>query len=123
MSTSTDALQAPAMTANAAWQKAVGSKLTVTRLEHLPALLSFDGVDEPIQYDGALKLLCYRGFMCNASYVQLRRLSDNAEYIAALEQLYVGSSVEESRSSARLWLGIAGPLTVAIATGMWLWLR
>ncbi len=85
MSLARDALQARSVEPNTAWQKAVGRKLTAARLEQLPAGLHCDdALDEPLWYDEARKLLCYRGFMCNASYVLLRRLSSHPEYIAAL---------------------------------------
>src|SRR5438270_4925787 len=94
---STDALQAKPAEPNAAWHKALGDKQTAAALAELPAGLVFNDFDEPIWYDSARKLLYYRGFMCSASYVHLRRLCERPEYIAALEQLYLGSAEEERR--------------------------
>jgi hypothetical protein len=125
MSVTREAVEAGPATANAAWQKAAGRKQIAARLEHIPAMLKFDdALDEPICYDSARKLLCYRGFMCNASYVLLRRLSDNPEYITALEQLYQGSAIEETGSRSGLLWKIGTPLTLGLtAIGLWLWLR
>ena len=125
MSLARDALQARSVEPNTAWQKAVGRKLTAARLEQLPPGLHFDdGLDEPLWYDEARKLLCYRGFMCNASYVLLRRLSSNPDYVAALEQLYLGSALEDERPGSRLLWKLAASVSIAAAAaGTWLWLR
>src|SRR5947209_1614945 len=105
MSSTRNALQASTAEPNAAWQKAIGTRETATPLAELPVGLVFgDDLDEPIYYDGARKLLRYRGFMCNASYVQLRRICDHPAYNAALEQLYLGSAEEERRPMGRMLL-------------------
>lgn len=126
MSSSRNAMQAGAAEPTAAWQKALGNKETSAPLAELPTGLVFDdALDEPIWYDSNRKLLRYRGFMCNASYVQLRRICDHPAYIAALEQLYVGSAVEQPRPLGRMLIGIAAPLTALLVVGgaMALWLR
>jgi hypothetical protein len=124
MSSTRDAPEARSVEPNTAWQQAPDRKLTAARLAQLPTGLAFDHVDEPIWYDEARKLLCYRGFMCNASYVLLRRLSDHPAYIAALEQLYLGSAAEEGGSPMRWVWKLAAPLAVAGAVaGAWLWLH
>jgi hypothetical protein len=100
---------------NTAWQQALGSQEIAVHLERLPAGLVLDeSLDEPLWYDSARKLLCYRGFMCSASYTHLRRLSHDAAYLIALEKLYLGSSVEQTpRRRIGLWVAIG--LTVALA--------
>jgi hypothetical protein len=126
MSLARDALQACAIEPNAAWKQAAGTKETAAPLAQLPAGLAFDdALDEPIWYDSARRVLRYRGFMCNASYVHLRRLCEHPAYIAALEQLYLGSALDDAKPVARLLLQVAGPLTVVAAVaGAWLlWLR
>jgi len=126
MSLTRDALQATVAEPTSAWQRALGNRETVTPLAELPAGLVFDeALDEPIWYDAVRKQLRYRGFMCNASYVQLRRLSDHPAYIAALEQLYLGSAEEPSGSLGRTLLKIGAPLTVlvAVAGALVFWLR
>jgi hypothetical protein len=126
MSLTRDALQASVAEPNAAWQKAAGTKETAAALTELPQALVFDdALDEPIWYDSARKLLRYRGFMCNASYVQLRRVCDHPAYITALEQLYLGSAMEEPRPLGRMVLRVGAPLTAlaAVAGAMVFWLR
>src|SRR5262249_27098270 len=46
----------------------------------------------PIRYDPARKLLKYRGLMFSSSYRYLRGLSTNPAYLAAPDQLFVGTS-------------------------------
>jgi hypothetical protein len=126
MSVTRAALQANVAEPTSAWQRALGTKETVAPLAELPEGLVFDeGLDEPIWYDGTRRQLRYRGFMCNASYVQLRRLCDHPAYIAALEQLYLGSAEEESRPLGRMLLKIGAPLTAlaAVVGALVFWLR
>jgi hypothetical protein len=126
MSATRDALQANVAEPTSAWQRALGTKETAAPLAGLPEGVVFaEALDEPIWYDATRKQLRYRGFMCNASYVQLRRLTDHPAYIAALEQLYLGSAEEESRPLGRLLLKIGAPLTalVAVAGALVFWLR
>ncbi len=121
-----DALQDGPAPPNAAWRNALGTKETTAALAELPVGLVFDdALDEPIWYDRGRKLLCYRGFMCSASYVHLRRICEHPAYIAALEQLYLGSAMEEKRPMGRMLLGIAAPLTALLVVGgaLALWLR
>ena len=116
MSLAPDALQACASEPNVAWKQAAGTKETAAPLAELPAgLVIDDTLDEPIWYDGARKLLRYRGFMCNASYVHLRRLCEHPTFIAALEQLYLGSAMEDGKPIGRILLRLAAPLTAAAA--------
>ena len=126
MSLTRDALQANVAEPNAAWQNAAGTKETAAPLAELPEGLVFDDhLDEPIWYDSKRKLLRYRGFMCNASYVQLRRICDRPAYIAALEQLYLGSAMEESKPLGRILLRVCGPLAALLMVGgaLVFWLR
>jgi hypothetical protein len=125
MSSARDALQAPTLPANAAWQKALGGRETAAKLEQLPAgLMLGDDLGEPIWYDPQRRLLVYRGFMCNASYGCLRRLSGDAAYLVALEQLYLGSANDDPPRRGSLLLRVAGPLALVMAAvGTWLALR
>jgi hypothetical protein len=126
MSLTRDALRASPAEPNTAWQKAAGSKETAAPLRELPVALSFDDtLDEPIWYDSARKMLRYRGFMCSASYVHLRRICCEPAFVAALEQLYLGSAMDEAKPIGRMVLRIAAPLAalLAIAGTMALWLR
>jgi hypothetical protein len=125
MSSARDALQAGAVATSQTWQKALGGKETTATLAQLPpGVVLGDELGEPIWYDSARQLLAYRGFMCNASYSCLRRLSADAEFLAALEQLYQASAADDTPRRSRLLLGLAGPLAVALAAvGTWLILR
>src|SRR4051794_19760105 len=108
MSSTREAVQATPAGPNAAWHKALGTKQTAVPLAEVPMGLVFsDDLDEPIWYDSARKLLCYRGFMCSASYVLLRRICDHPTYITALEALYLGSAEDEPRPMGRMLLCIA----------------
>jgi hypothetical protein len=111
-------------TPNTAWHNAIGNQEIAVPLAALPqGVVLGESLDEPIWYDANRKLLCFRGFMCSASYTHLRRLSHDAAYLIALEKLYMGSSVEQTpRRRAVLWIAIA--LTVAIAAYVvWMVLR
>jgi hypothetical protein len=109
---------------NKTWREAAGQTETAARLARLPPGLRFpEDYPEPIAYDAARKLLIYRGFMYHGSYTYLRQLSADAAYLAALDQIYVGSSSSASRAQRRLrWLAVALVL-VLVAVGAWWCLR
>jgi len=109
---------APAIPSKA-WQNAAGQKETGVRLGRLPSGLSLgDEVGEPIYYDVARKTLVYRGFMCQASYKYLRKLSLDLDYKTAIDQLYTGSAVDDSPRNWR-WVVLAA-VALAVAAGAWL---
>jgi hypothetical protein len=108
-----------------AWENAAGQKESTARLSHLPPGISFsDAVGEPIYYDTGRQLIHYRGFMCQASYNYLHKLSLDPEYETAIDQIYMASAQGEDRGIRR-W----GILTVGFLIGLaatwagWLWLH
>jgi len=107
------------------WAEAVGLPETSARLRRLPQGLNFpDDFPEPIHFDEVRKRLLYRGFMANASYRFLHALSGDSDYVAALDQLYQGSSYAlNPRSGIRrawLWLALVAVLLAAAAL-VWVW--
>ncbi len=107
------------------YQNAVDQKEASARLRQLPAGLVFgDEVGEPIYYDAARKVMLYRGFMCQASYNYLHKLSLDPEYEAAIDQLYMASSAALA-DGGRSWRWLALPILVLglIATALAFWLR
>lgn len=107
---------------NKAWEAAAGKKETAVRLKRLPPGVTF--VDEPIHYDEARGLLLYRGFMFHPSYLYLHKLAIDAEYQAAIDQLYLGSAVEPSQRKYSSLVKLAASLLVAVAAlGVWFYLR
>lgn len=110
---------------NRAWAAAAGKPETATPLPGLPAGLELgDGVDEPIHFDAARKLLLYRGFMCHGSYLYLRHQSEDLSYLAALDQLYVKSAGNDSAKRGAGMLMIAlGVVAAGLALALWCLLR
>ena len=108
-----------------AWQNAAGQKEAAARLRRLPPGLSLgDEVGEPIYYDAAHQMLLYRGFMCQASYNFLHKLSLDPEFEAALDQVYMASS-SVFTEGGRSWRWLLLPILAlgAIATALAFWLR
>jgi hypothetical protein len=110
----------PGVFRNKTWVEAAAEKETTARLDGLPAGLAFPpDFPEPITYDAARKLLSYRGFMCHRTYQALHELSGDAAYLAALDQLYQGSSYTTGAPSGgrRLgrWLAVAAAAALALA--------
>lgn len=107
------------------FQGAADQKEVSARLRQLPAGVAFDDqVGEPIYYDAARKVVLYRGFMCQASYNFLHKLSLDPEYEAAIDQIYMASSsalVEGGRNWR--WLVLPVLALGAIATVLAFWLR
>jgi hypothetical protein len=104
-----------------AWKAAEGAKETVAALPQLPAGLELPAA-LPVRYDPTKRVLRCRGFMTSGSYAALHHLSDDVAYLAALDELYVGSSLP--RGKPRRW-----PLMLALligllilAVGAWWWL-
>jgi hypothetical protein len=103
----------------------VETKETAVSLDHLPPGIDFPPTfPEPIRYDLTRRALTYRGVMLNASYTYLRRLSHDAAYQAALDELYVRSAMPERAARAWGWwlllaLVVAG---VAALAALW-WFR
>ena len=112
-------------TPSQAWQNAAGQKETTARLHHLPAGVSFDdAVGEPIYYDPGRYLLLYRGFMCQASYNYLHKLSLDPEYEAAIDQLYMASAAEsDGRTLRGVVLSVVLLAVLAVVWAVWFWLR
>jgi hypothetical protein len=110
---------------NLAWEKAIGKRETMAALDRLPPGLDLGaGVDEPIQYDAARRLLLYRGFMCHGSYVYLRLLSEDLAYLAALDELYVRSaSRETSHRGVGLLVSSLGAAAAGAAVALWFLVR
>ena len=99
---------------NKTWREAEGQKETAVRLDYLPAPLAFpETFPEPISYDPARKLLKYRGLMFSGSYTYLRKLSTDPAYLAALDQLFIGTSCPAS-GAGRWLLVVAGVIVVAL---------
>ena len=68
----------------------------------------------------ARALLRYRGFMCQASYNYLHKLSHDPEYETAIDQLYMGSALGDRRGSWRWAVLLA--VALIVAAGIWvLW--
>jgi hypothetical protein len=108
-----------------AWQNAADQKEVCARLRQLPSGVAFgDEVGEPIYFDAARKLLLYRGFMCQASYNYLHKLSLDPEYEAAVDQIYMASSTA-LMDGGRRWRWLVLPILAlgAIATILAFWLR
>jgi len=108
-----------------AWQNAAGQHETAARLRQLPPGLSFgDDVGEPMYYDAARQVLRYRGFMCQASYNYLHRLSLDPEYECAIDHLYMGSAQGGTGRDWRWIVGTAiGLSAAALLLAFWLWPR
>jgi len=108
-----------------AWQNAAGQHETAARLRQLPPGLAFgDNIGEPMYYDAARQLLLYRGFMCQASYNYLHRLSLDPDYETAIDQLYMGSASGGSRRDWRWPTATALVLAaMALLLVFWLWHR
>ena len=107
------------------YQSAVDQKEVSARLRQLPAGVKFDDeVGEPMYFDAARKLLLYRGFMCQASYNFLHKLSLDPEYETAIDQLYMASS-SALVDGGRRWRWLALPIITLsiIAAALALWLR
>lgn len=112
---------------NKTWSQAAGEKETAARLDGLPVGLAFPpDFPEPIAYDPARRVLSYRGFMCHRTYQSLHELSGDAAYVAALDQLYQGSSyttdAPDSRRRIGRWLAAGAAAALALA-GLWWLLR
>jgi hypothetical protein len=110
---------------NSVWVKAAGKKETSVPLQRLPPGLDLSaGVDEPIHFDAARRLLLYRGFMCHGSYLYLRKLSSDLDYLTALDVLYVRTANQSSgRKRSSVLLGAAGAVVALLAGGLWYVLR
>ncbi len=109
---------------NKTWRDAEGQKETAVRLERLPPNLLFpEDFPEPITYDPGRHQLKYRGLMFSGSYTYLRQLSHDPAYLAALDQLFIGTSSPASRSGrwALLIAAAAGVALTVFAT--WWFLR
>jgi hypothetical protein len=107
------------------FQNALDQKEVSARLRQLPAGVRFDDkIGEPIYFDAARKLLLYRGFMCQASYNYLHKLSLDPEYEAAVDQIYMASS-SALQEGGRRWRWLVPPIVIlgAIATALAFWLR
>jgi hypothetical protein len=107
------------------FQNSVDQKEVCARLRQLPAGVKFDDqIGEPIYFDAARKMLLYRGFMCQASYNYLHKLSLDPEYEAAVDQIYMASS-SALQEGGRKWRWLALPILLlgAIATALAFWLR
>ncbi len=104
---------------NLAWGKAAGKPESSAPLARLPDGLDLDnGVDEPIHYDAARRLLQYRGFMCHGSYIYLRNLSADLDFLRALDLLYVRSADHTPARRGRVpWLAVGGALLALVALG------
>jgi hypothetical protein len=125
---SNSASQAPASAPPCkAWQEAAGKKETAARLRRLPPGVTFgDELDEPIFFDAAHQLLCYRGFMFHASYTYLHKLSPDPEYETAIDQLYMASAAANEgagHGSLLTVLAIAAVVLTTAAAAWLLWLR
>jgi hypothetical protein len=78
-----------------------------------------DGYPEPIRYDSSRRVLIYRGFMASGSYADLRRVSKDAAYLAALDALYVGTSLPAG--AGRRWRWLLTAALAALAAGALVW--
>ena len=108
---------------NKTWTDSEGQKETSVRLDRLPPNLNFpESFPEPITYDSGRKLLKYRGLMFSGSYAYLRKLSTDPVYLAALDQLFIGTATTVSHSG-RWFLMVAAVAAVALAVfGVW-WMQ
>ncbi len=75
-----------------------------------------------MRYDATRRVLVYRGFMSSGSYGDLRRLSTDPAYVAALDALYVGIAVPAGGRRAWRWL-MALIATGSLAAAAWVLLR
>ena len=108
-------VSAPKPFRNKTWQQAEGSREVSARLAALPAGVQFlDDFAEPIRYDAARRLLLYRGFMTNTSFVELQRLSRDLDFARALEHLFTASAQEtEPKPKSWLWV-VTGAIVLAV---------
>ena len=106
---------------NKTWREAEGQKETRVRLDRLPPTLTFpENFPEPITYDPARQQLMYRGLMFSGSYAYLRKMSTDPAYLAALDQLFIGTSCNPSKTGR--WLLMVSALAgVALAAAAVWW--
>jgi hypothetical protein len=100
------------------WLAAVGEHEVSTILERLPSGVQFDeNFPEPIRYDATKRTLHYRGFMPHYSFVELQKLSNELDYLQALERLFAESAnptVPTSKINTWLLLTPAAILSLLI---------
>ena len=95
------------------WQQAVQEREVTAPLAALPKGVSFgDDFPEPIQYDAVRRVLRFRGFMSNTSFQELQHLSNDLDYMRALEQLFTASAIEPQPAAHYGW--IAGAIVAAL---------
>ena len=103
------------------WERAAGQREIFVPLHHFPAHLQFDAnFPEPIRYDAAKERLCYRGLMYHGSYSFLRGQSTEANYLIAIDQLYLMSSTPPKKHHYVAW-GSAISAGVALAALVFAW--
>jgi hypothetical protein len=63
--------------------------------------------------------------MCHGSYVYLRNLSTDLDYLSAVDQLYVRSANPGTgrRSYTALLAGVGATLALVVALGLWRFMR
>ena len=77
------------------WREAAQEREVSAPLAMLPSGIGLnDDFPEPMQYDANRRVLRYRGFMSNTSFQELQRLSNDLDYMRALEQLFTASAIE-----------------------------
>jgi hypothetical protein len=96
------------------------------KLHKLPDGVSFPArLKDRISLDPAQARLIYRGFMTKCTYDELAKLSDDADYRRALEQLFVLTSAEMSDRPKtgsfypRIIMGVAASAVLIVLVMFW----
>lgn len=103
------------------WDRAAGQREIFVPLHHYPTQLKFDAdFPEPIRYDAAKERLSYRGLMYHGSYSFLRNQCADANYLMAIDQLYLLSSTPPKKHHYAAWASaISAGVAIAALVSAW----